>query len=124
LWFGISVSIFIIVSGLVLVYDPSRARLAQLALALQITYFSSPLLGWRMICGVGLSTVMSAKPIEGLTLVGGNVWIKVQLGAKWTFSYLDQQTLGIGINLVGLFLFMVLRYSTRTVNPTATRVVR
>lgn len=87
LWFGATVSIFAVVSGLVLVYDPSRTRLARMALALQIPYFSSPVFGWRMTCGVGLTTVLSEKPIEGFTSVGSIVWINAEFGAKWVFSY-------------------------------------
>jgi len=117
-WFAAAISIFTVVSGLVVVYDCSRTRLAQLALALQIPYFSSPWFGWRMACGAGLTAVVSNKPIEGFTPFAGVVWINVEIGAKWAFSYFDQQPLGIGINIVALFLFIALRHSTRAASQT------
>lgn len=112
-WIVIASSVFIIVSGLVLVYDPRRTRLAQVALAIQIPYLSSPLFVYKLISGAGLYTVFSLQPIEGFTLFGGNIWIRFQLGGYSSLAILEAHPLGIGINWVALFLFMMLRNSMR-----------
>jgi hypothetical protein len=110
-WFAVVLSVFIVISGLALVHDPCRSRLAEVAVALQIPYFCSPLLGWTLISGVGLSTAISSRPIAGLTLVGGNLWIGLELGAHFTFSYFNEHSWGIGVNWVALLLFTMLRYA-------------
>jgi hypothetical protein len=110
---------FIIVSGLVLVYDPSRTRLAQVALAIQIPYISSPLLVCKLISGAGLYTVLSLQPIEGFTLFAGNIWIRFQLGGYYSLAILEEHPLGIGVNWVALLLFMLLRHSLRAASPHA-----
>jgi hypothetical protein len=109
----IACSAFITASGLVLVYDPRRTRLAGVALALQIPYLCSPLFMYKLICGVGLYTVLSLEPIEDLVHVGEHIGIRFQLGGYWSLAIWEEHPLGIGVNWVALFLFIMLRRSMR-----------
>ncbi len=111
-------SSFITASGLVLVYDPRRTRLARVALALQIPYISSSLFMYKLICGAGLYTVVSLQPIEDLMVVGGHIGIRFQLGGYWSIAIWEGHPSGIGVNWIAILLLMILHRSMRAPSQT------
>ena len=106
---------FIMASGLVLVRDPRCTRLAQIALALQIPWVSSPLFAFRLFCGVGLYAVVGLEPPEDVVRVGDHFGWRFQLGAYSSVGFWENHPWSLGINLVALFLLVALRASMRPV---------
>ena len=93
--------LFVVISGLLFVQNPTRVMPLVVALAIQIPYLSSPLVTYRfadgLIGGVGIAET------------GPFGWIR--LGSDWQFNLLQPLPWGLGINLVAVAVLAALSLS-------------
>ena len=102
---------FVVVSGLIYVQNPDRARPLAVALALQIPWVSSPYLTYKFAAGFQVSVaVISGRFIGGF-----------RLGSDFQFYLLQPLPWGVGINFFALaMLILLLRSSAPKIAPEST----
>jgi hypothetical protein len=94
---------FVTGAGLAFVHDP-RCRLpVYAALGLQVPWFATPLLSYKMSAGLGIDLGWWAS----------NVHLGWDLGARWSFSVFQVGQVGIGVNIVAIALLELLVLADR-----------
>lgn len=104
---------FVVVSGLILVWEPARTRPALVALALQIPWLSSTVLTYKFASGMCLSAALG--PPEEAGRVGLRFFWYTHFGAYSEFHLggSGDAPLAFGANLIALVLFILVLRSNR-----------
>ena len=92
----LSVFLFVLIAGLLLVQNPRRVTPMIVALALQVPIISSPVIAYRLISGLNVSAAVSE----------GNLVFSYRFGSFAQFNYLQQLPFALGVNFVPLALLI------------------
>ncbi len=107
---------FVIVAGLLFVYDPRHTQPMLVAFALQIPSVSFPVFECHISAASYVATFLVLP--QGPGLVGTHVEWSAQLGAYAQFRFADLQEgpSKVGVNLFAVLLYVLLRLSLRARN--------
>jgi hypothetical protein len=106
---------YITASGLMFVHNPRLVRPLALALALQIPWFSSPLLVYKLAAGPAALIGVVSPAEAGKLLV---IHWQLLLAATWRFELFQGARWEVSVNLFALGLFVLLRRADGKDNST------
>lgn len=88
---------YIIYAGLEFSSNPDNVRPLKIAFLIQIPWFSSPILAYKMAAGFSLSGILHANGFNFL----------YNIGSDFSISILDDQSWGLGVNLAAIVLYFL-----------------
>ena len=97
---------FVTASGLMFVYDPRRTRLLTAALAVQIPWFSTPLIVCKFFAGFDFVLMAGSPKSPALLGIGFN--FEMFMGSSYQFALLTEEPWRMGLNFVPLVLLILL----------------
>lgn len=101
---------YVTIAGLIFVHDAQRTRPLFVALAIQIPWFSSPIIVYRFAAGL-LAVLSVGGPSEAGTF-GLKLGANALLGCSFRFQIAQENPWSIGINFFPLVMLVLLRRSS------------
>ena len=92
---------FVTTSGVVFVHDPNRTNPLIVALALQVPWFSSPVVAYKFTAGFQVSAA----------LLGGHFAVGFHLGSTFQINFFQHLPWGVGINFFALALLFTIPHN-------------